>query len=70
MNNRPIRENVGFIILASAPNKAGEEIVLGYNPDSELYVTWLCLGGHNYNHGHYGPDFLKAVEDFKRRSSS
>lgn len=43
MNNRPIRENVGFIIIASAPNKAGEEIVLGYNPDSGLYVTWLFL---------------------------
>ena len=28
MNNRPIRENVGFIIIASAPNKAGEEIVI------------------------------------------
>ena len=62
-----LRTNVGFIIIASAMNSAGEEIVLGYNPESQLYVTWLCLGGYDYNHGHYGPDFFKAVEDFKRR---
>ena len=63
-----IRFNVGFIIIASERNRAGEEIVLGYNPEAKLYVTWLCLGGYDYNHGHYGPDFFKAVEDFKRRS--
>lgn len=44
-----IRSNVGFLIIASERNSAGEEIVLGYNPDSKLYVTWLCLGGYDYN---------------------
>lgn len=29
-----LRINAGFIIIASAHNSAGEEIVLGYNPDS------------------------------------
>ena len=62
-----IRSNVGFLIIASERNSAGEEIVLGYNPESKLYVTWLCLGGYDYNHGHYGPDFIAAVEDFRRR---
>lgn len=63
-----IRSNVGFIIIASERNRAGEEIVLGYNPEANLYVTWLCLGGYDYNHGHYGSDFFKAVDDFRRRS--
>lgn len=63
-----IRSNVGFIIIASERNRAGEEIVLGYNPEAKLYVTWLCLGGYDYNHGHYGSDFFNAVEDFRRRS--
>ena len=62
-----IRSNVGFIIIASERNRAGEEIVLGYNPKDNCYVTWLCLGGYDYNHGHYGSDFFKAVEDFRRR---
>lgn len=62
-----MRTNVGFIIIASALNRAGEEIVLGYHPQNQEYVTWLCYGGHDYNHGHYGFDFFKAVEDFKRR---
>ena len=66
---KTIRSNVGFIIIASERNRAGEEIVLGYNPEAQLYVTWLCLGGFDYNHGHYGPDFFKAVEDFKRRAA-
>ena len=34
------RSNVGFIIIASERNSAGEEIVLGYNPEAQLYVTW------------------------------
>lgn len=68
VGNIKIRTNVGFIIIASRRNRAGEEIVLGYNPESKLYVTWLCLGGYDYNNGHYGPDFFKAVEDFRRRS--
>ena len=65
---KTIRSNVGFIIIASERNRAGEEIVLGFDPESQLYVTWLCLGGYDYNNGHYESDFFKAVEDFKRRA--
>lgn len=62
-----MRTNVGFIIIASALNRAGEEIVLGFHPHYQEYATWLCYDRDDYNNGHYGFDFFKAVEDFKRR---
>ena len=62
-----LRTNVGFIIIASEHNSAGEEIVLGYNPGTNQYVTWVCYRGCDYNTGHYGTDFLKAADDFRRR---
>lgn len=64
-----IRSNVGFIIIASERNRTGEEIVLGYNPEANWYVTWLCLGGYDYNHGHYGSDFFQGSRRFQKEIS-
>lgn len=64
-----LRTNVGFIIIASGRNLTGGEVVLGYNPSTLQYVTWLCHRGDDYTTGHYGTDFVKAVDDFKRRCS-
>lgn len=62
-----IRENVGFEIIASHRIGINEEIVFGYNRVSGQYVTWMCSNGDNYYYGHYGTDFIKAVDDYKRR---
>ena len=67
MDKGNIRENVGFIIIASGKKEANLEVVLGFNPATKQYVTWHCINGNNYYYGHYGYDFFKAVVDFRRR---
>ena len=67
MGDRQIRENEGFIIIASKRTGLETEVVMGFNPQSSQYVTWLCYRGDDYNYGHYGTDFNKAVQDYRRR---
>lgn len=64
---KALRTNVGFIIIATHRLSSDTECVLGFNPLTEQYVTWLCTDGNNYFWGHYGSDFIKASEDFRRR---
>lgn len=65
-----LRENVGFLIIASINFNANEEIVMGYNPSTGQYVTWMCLNGNNYNWGHYTDNLAIAFEDLLRRSET
>lgn len=64
---KKIRENVGFIIMASRMSRYKGEIVLGFNPTSSQYVTWQYDAKSGYNYGHYFSEFFTAVEDFKYR---
>ena len=65
-----LRENVGFRIIASIEFNSNEEIVMGYNPGTGQYVTWLCLNGSDYNWGHYTDNLAIAFEDLLRRSET
>ena len=65
-----MRTNAGFIIIASHRLGFAKEVVLGYEPETGKYVTWLCFNGTDYNYGHYGTDFLKAVADYRKRSNA
>ena len=62
-----LRTNVGFIIIASERIDRQTEVVMGFNPRTSQYVTWLCHEGTNYSYGHYGDDFIITAEDFRRR---
>lgn len=62
-----LRTNVGFIIIAAERMSSDTEVVFGFNPSTKQYVTWICGNGSNYFWGHYGDDFVKASDDFKRR---
>lgn len=62
-----MRVNAGFVIVAAHRIDYETEVVLGVNEELTQYVTWECKNGSNYYWGHYGTDFLKAAEDFKRR---
>lgn len=70
MENSTKRKNVGFTIVASVGFNSNEEIVLGFNPLTGQYVTWLCLNGSDYNWGHYTDNLAIAFEDLLRRSET
>ena len=63
-----MRENAGFMIIASKMRNDGVEVVMGFNPKTKQYVTWHCHNGNDYYYGHYGYEFEKAAADFIRRS--
>ena len=65
---RTMRENAGFMIIASKTRSDGVEVVMGFNPKTTQYVTWHCHNGNDYYYGHYGYEFEKAAADFIRRS--
>lgn len=67
MEDSRVRENEGFIIFAEKRIGCETEVVLGFNPASRQYVTWLCCRGDDYSFGHYGTDFDRAVRDYRRR---
>lgn len=59
--------NAGYIIVAHKKSPSGKDIVFGFHPETHQYVTWEYHGASGYDYGHYGSDFIKAAEDFKRR---
>lgn len=67
--NEKLRINVGFIIIAAERISSDTEVVLGFNPLTGQYATWMCVDGDNYFWGHYGTSFFKASDDFRRRCS-
>ena len=67
MHQIPLTMNAGFILIAHRKSVSGKDIVFGFHPEAHLYVTWEYHEASGYDNGHYGPDFIGAAEDFKRR---
>ena len=47
-----MRKNAGYKITDSITVN-GNEIVLGHNEKTDMYVTWEVANGNNYFWGHY-----------------
>ena len=62
-----MRINAGYIIIYSSKVTDDTEIVLGYHPITEMYVTWVCCDGNNYFWGHYFQNESVALIDLSER---
>ena len=66
------RTNAGYVITSSI-TVGQKEIVLGEKKGVSTpsqYVTWSCVNGDSYNHGHYFASELSAKKDFCDRTMS
>lgn len=63
-----MRINAGYIIIYSSQVRPDTEIVLGYDNQSNEYVTWICCDRKHYFWGHYFPNNeADALEDLANR---
>ena len=64
------RTNQGYTIIASI-TLPEQEYVLGEkqtNNGEHKYVTWCCVNGTDYYHGHYIDDKKVAIKDMYERA--
>ena len=64
-----MRKNAGYTIIYAISISKTEEVVLGKNDVTGIFVTWMSnqpLG--NYYWGHYFGDELNALEDLIKRA--
>ncbi|MCI8595165.1 MAG: hypothetical protein HFF09_07955 [Oscillospiraceae bacterium] len=63
-----VRTNAGYIITDSI-HIGDVEFVLGVSrEDVSMFVTWECVNGGGYCHGHYMDDLLEAQQDLLKRA--
>ena len=58
-----MRENVGFLIVASVPIAKSLEVVIGYKETSlgEQYVCWYCKNNNDYFWGRYAKKYEDVI---------
>ena len=61
------RTNANYQIVLSSPINTEQEIVIAYNPISELWVCWTCYFGSDYRAGTYSDDGAEALEEYLNR---